>query len=98
MTDQQQVPKKQTGDPCINVAVALPVETTFTYSVPPELNGAVRPGKRVLVPFGRRRVTGFVVGEGCSDERYHIKPVLDVIDDEPLFTPPMMAFFKWVAD
>ncbi|MDH3878708.1 MAG: hypothetical protein OET18_12745, partial [Desulfobacterales bacterium] len=40
----------------IEVAVAVPVYHTFTYSVPQYLLPFVAAGKRVLVPFGRRRV------------------------------------------
>lgn len=99
MTDQREVaPTTQFNEPCVDVAVALPVDGTFTYTVPVALKDTVSAGKRVLVPFGKRRVTGFVIGECRSDERYQIKPVLDVIDDDPLFTPAMMAFFRWVAD
>jgi primosomal protein N' (replication factor Y) len=46
----------------VDVAVALPVFTPFTYRVPSHLRPVVSPGLRVLVPFGRRRVTGYVLG------------------------------------
>ena len=46
----------------IEVAVALPVFQTFTYCTPETLAGFVAIGKRVLIPFGQRRVTGYVLG------------------------------------
>ena len=44
------------------VAMNLPVEGFFTYEVPLELEDSIVPGMRVLAPFGRRIVTGYVVG------------------------------------
>jgi len=46
----------------IEVAIALPVYRTFTYSVPQFLLPFAAAGKRVLVPFGQRRVTGYILG------------------------------------
>ena len=81
----------------IEVAVALPVEQTYTYGVPASLSASVTPGKRVLVPFGRRRVTGYVLGETACRGTYAVKRILDVLDQIPLFPPQMIPFFKWVS-
>ena len=45
----------------VDVAVPVPVRSTFTYRVPPALARRVRVGSRVLVPFGSRLLTGYVV-------------------------------------
>ncbi len=82
----------------IEVAVTLPVFDTYTYHVPEALSALAAIGKRVLVPFQQRRVTGFVIGEGVSVQHVKIKTILDVLDDAPLFTPSMVPFFKWAAD
>ncbi|NNL76085.1 MAG: primosomal protein N' [Desulfobacterales bacterium] len=83
----------------IEVAVALPVSNTFTYSVPESLFNFITTGKRVLIPFGRRRVTGYVFGQ-CRllDSIEEIKSILDVLDEEPLFPPSMVPFFRWITD
>ncbi len=82
----------------IEVAVALPVYQTFTYSVPELLRDLQRPGKRVLTPFGRRRVTGYIFGSSPPPENKEIKPILDIIDEQPLFPATMVPFFNWIAD
>jgi|GEM_PF-6908474 len=69
----------------IEVAIALPVENTFTYAVPETLSSFVSVGKRVLVPFGRRRVTGYIMGVAEPDDHYKIRLILDVLDEKPLF-------------
>ncbi len=82
----------------IEVAVSLPVHNTYTYFVPDDLAPLVCPGKRVLVPFGNRRVTGYVLGD---DDRQHeagrVKTVCDVLDETPMFPPSMVVFFRWIA-
>jgi primosomal protein N' (replication factor Y) len=82
----------------IDVAVALPVYSTFTYEVPEALSSQASAGKRVLVPFGKRKVTGYVLAVCDKIQPKEIKPILDVLDDEPLFPPTMIDFFRWTAD
>lgn len=82
----------------IEVAVALPVHKTFAYSVPGELLPFISVGKRILIPFGRRRVTGYILKTASQSTRDEIKHILDVLDEQPLFPPSMISFFEWISD
>ncbi len=82
----------------IEVAMAVSVRGTFTYGVPDAFRSALAAGMRVLVSFGRRRTTGYVLGPGSPPEDKEIKPILDVLDDAPLFPASMIPFFRWIAD
>ena len=82
----------------IEAAVTLPVYQTFTYSVPGPVSASVSIGKRILVPFGKRRVTAYVFGHDRNLDNKQIKPILDVLDEQPLFPSTMVPFFKWIAD
>ena len=82
----------------IEVAVALPVYNTFTYRIPENLSLFASIGKRVLVPFGRRRVTGYILGPSEDMDHGKIKLVLDILDETPLFHSSMIPFFRWIAD
>ena len=84
--------------PTIEVAVAMPVRGTFTYGVPEPLVSTAVPGVRVLAPFGRRRATGYILGPGGTLEQKDIKPILDVLDERPVFPASMIPFFRWTAD
>ncbi|MEE8398348.1 MAG: DEAD/DEAH box helicase family protein, partial [Desulfobacterales bacterium] len=82
----------------IEVAIPLPVHNTYHYAVdithfPGELTG-----RRVMVPFGQRQVTGYVLGPCSIAEPKAIKTILDVLDEKPLFPASMMPFFRWIAD
>ncbi|MBU4133273.1 MAG: primosomal protein N' [Proteobacteria bacterium] len=81
----------------IDVSVTLPLDQTFVYEVPGHLQEQCLPGMRVLVPFGRRRVTGYILGELESAGSFKAKKILDVLDDHPLFPFNEIVFFKWVA-
>jgi primosomal protein N' (replication factor Y) len=82
----------------IEVAIALPVYQTFTYSVPESFADFMATGKRVLVPFGRRRETGYVFGQNQGSDIKEIKSILDILDEQPLFPPSMVPFFRWISD
>ncbi len=79
------------------MAVVLPVYETFSYSVPAHLSDQARPGMRVLVPFGRRIVTGYLIGPDRQTDLREIKQILDVLDDSPLFPETLIPFFQWIA-
>ncbi len=80
----------------IEVAIPLPLDRTFHYSVPEPLRPRVRQGMRVFVPFGRRKVTGYVLGPAARPGA-ELKDIIDVLDDEPLFTSRELAFYRWIA-
>jgi primosomal protein N' (replication factor Y) len=84
--------------PYIEVAVALPVFHTFTYQVPEHLVRYATVGKRILVPFGARTVTGYNLGTSGQTDQKEIKKIYDVLDETPLFPASMISFFKWIAD
>ena len=81
----------------IEVAVILPVNQTYVYAIPGAFRADACPGMRVLVPFGRRRVTGYILAETKESGPYKTKDVLDLLDDHPLFPESDIAFFKWVS-
>jgi primosomal protein N' (replication factor Y) (superfamily II helicase) len=80
----------------VDVAIPLPLEGSFHYLVPERLRALAVPGTRVLVPFGRRKVTGYLLGEVASAAG-ELKEVLEVLDEAPLFTPQELEFYRWIA-
>jgi len=81
-----------------DVALSIASIEVLTYSVPRDMEGQVEIGKRVLVPLGRRRVTGYVVDTVASPDREGIRDVIEVLDHVPLFRADDLAFYRWVAD
>ena len=52
----------------------------------------------MLVPFGKRRVTGYILGSSEVSDHEEIKVVLDILDENPIFPASMIPFFRWTAD
>jgi primosomal protein N' (replication factor Y) len=81
----------------LEVAVALPVPGTFTYR-DPRPGAAAAVGSQVVVPFGPRTVTGFVVGRAVAADGVEAKEIEEVVGGEPAFDEAMIAFCRWTAD
>ncbi len=88
------------------VYVNIPVKSiskSYTYKVPDELSMIDR-GWRVVVPFGGRRVEGFVLGTkniadgDVAQLGYAIKNICSAVDEEAWFTPPMIEASQWFSD
>ena len=86
----------------VSVAVPVPFLDLLTYQVPP---GAAVPqrGARVVVPLGKRVVTGIVVDpnaalESRDDALESIKHISEVLDDEPFLPGPVVDLALWVAE
>jgi primosomal protein N' (replication factor Y) len=81
----------------LEVAVALPVSGTFTYRDPRPQIAPV--GAQVIVPFGSRTVTGFVVAHGPPPPSGEPPREIEaVVGGEPAFDQGMIAFCRWTAD
>lgn len=82
----------------VDIALPVPLDRIFTYLVPPDLHSAIEPGKRVLVPFGNKHLTGVIVNLPPSTTIRGLKPITDVLDTKPTFLPEMLALTKWIAE
>ncbi|MFA5499938.1 MAG: primosomal protein N', partial [Candidatus Omnitrophota bacterium] len=80
------------------VAVALPIDRLFHYSIPEMLSGEIAVGKRVFVPFANRRVVGYVVGLTDEAEVKEVKAIESVIDKDPIVSDEMLKLTKWISD
>ena len=84
----------------VDIILPVPLDGTFTYSVPQQLEGQVRAGVRVLVPFGRSKTyVGIVAStQGTVPSVSQIKSVLQVLDASPILTDTQMRLWKWISD
>jgi len=81
------------------VVFALPFRKAFTYEIPAELKKFVKEGVRVVAPFGKRTLTGFVVNVTKSTQvKEEIKQIREVLDDEPIFNKTILKFYEWIAE
>ena len=80
-----------------DVAVPVPLDRPFTYSLPETLRHRVKPGCRVIVPFGPRKLTGVVLR--CHDEAPDapLRDALRLIDAEPALDESLISLGRWIA-
>jgi len=86
----------------VSVAVPVPYLDVLTYLVP---DGSPSPhrGARVVVPLGKRVVTGIVVNPDATLDANDtapekIKPLVEVMDDEAFLPAPVVDLALWVAE
>jgi primosomal protein N' (replication factor Y) len=79
----------------INIATRN-IDKHLSYIIPEHLPFQ-EIGWRVVVPFGNRKVEGFVVGLEAENTE-GLKPILDVLDESPWFDNNMLATAKWLSD
>ncbi len=81
-----------------NVALSVPLRTTFTYAVPEALRETVQPGSRVLVPFRKKAMVGvvveFVESAPAGTKMREITRVMDLV---PTLRPKLIELAHWIA-
>lgn len=78
---------------------AYPIDRPFDYKIPELFSGFVEPGMRVKVPFGPRKVVGYVIAlkEESDLDISKIKPLEELIDFEPILSTELLELSEWLA-
>lgn len=88
----------------VEVVLPVPLRRSFTYRLPEALRAQVKLGARLMLPFGRRTMTGYAVElhseipQDVDIDEAKIRDVLELTDDEPLITPEILKLTQWAAD
>ena len=78
---------------------AKKLDKTFTYNVPSNMIDDIKVGKRVLVPFGRQKLEGFIIGINNNDSfDYDVKSIIQVIDDDVVINDEMMSLGRYIKN
>ena len=81
-----------------DVILPLPLDGTFTYSIPEPLADRVGPGMRVAVPLGKSKTyTAMVVRTHGDEPQFKTRDILQVIDTEPVLLPVQLRLWQWIA-
>ncbi|MBW3595450.1 MAG: hypothetical protein KY391_07705, partial [Actinobacteria bacterium] len=86
--------------PVVDVVPLVPawrLSRTFSYRVPPKLEGKVEPGSLVRIPLGSRKVRGVVVDIRGPDEG-ELEDVAGVVIPVPIAPPPLTDLLDWLSD
>ena len=82
----------------VEVILPLPLDGTFTYSVPYTLAPQVRMGVRVVVPLGRSKTyTAMAVGTHNDKPEFDTRDIIQVVDDSPVLPERQLRLWQWIS-
>lgn len=84
----------------VDVILPLPIPRIFTYFLPNDGVDDVRPGCRVVVPFGKKKFYTAIIYRihQNAPEGYEIKEIMAILDMSPILLPGQFEFWQWLAD
>ncbi|TFE02710.1 primosomal protein N' [Jeotgalibacillus salarius] len=77
---------------------AKQIDRTFDYKVPEALTSVVQRGIRVIVPFGPRKIQGFILSLKEESSVKKLKSIEEVVDIEPVLNEELMSLSEWLTD
>ncbi len=86
------------GPAYCDVSLPVPLDQFFTYSMPETLRQRVRIGCRVLVPFGKRKLSGVVMRAHDDPPHGSAKEILRLLDEEPVLDAELLKLGQWVSE
>ncbi len=82
-----------------DVILPLPLEGTFTYSLPKSFSSLVQVGCRIIVPFGTAKYYSAIVMKLHDDiPTYTTKVALELLDSSPIVTTEQLKLWGWIAE
>jgi len=83
----------------LRIALDTPLRRLFDYLPAPDSTVKVEPGMRVRVPFGRQHLVGVVHSVVTTSDvpKEKLKPLLEVIDSDPVIDAQVMQLLEWAA-
>lgn len=85
-----------------DVALPLGINQTFTYHLPPDEEAGAPVGARVVVPFGKKALTGYIVGlhesldPDLAEEK--VRDILHLVDREPVIDETILKLTHWLSE
>lgn len=81
------------------VALLAPIDKSYTYAIPDELAAVLRPGMRLMVPFGTkdRPTLAYCIDVSEGPWNSTLKPVSSVVDERPLLDAKLLELGRWIA-
>lgn len=80
------------------VVLDVPLEKEFDYAVPAHFQNRIQPGMRVWVPFGPRRLPGYLIRLTEESQYPQTKEILSLIDKEPVLSPDLIQLAHWMKE
>jgi len=85
----------------VEIALAVPVDSLFSYGVPAALAAEAEPGRRALVPFGTRRLAGLIVArsaDATAPGGGALRAIERILDPAPVVSPVLIRVLREAAE
>lgn len=79
------------------VILPLALPQTYTYAIPVHLAEKVKPGCRAEAELKNKKYAGIVKSIIDKEPAYTTKPIINVLDDEPILYPQQLQLWQWMA-
>ncbi len=89
---------QEVGKGFAQVVIPSPLKEPLLYKVPSALQGRLELGMRVLVPLGKRKVTGIVFDFAQETSLEKVREVLTVLDDRPVLDLTILKLCRWISN
>lgn len=74
------------------------IDQTFSYMIPKELESTIKIGVRVVVPFGKQKLEGFILKiKPYEKVEYSLKKIIEVVDENPVLTQEMLELGEYIS-
>ena len=84
--------------PFADVALNLPIYESFTYAIPPGMEGEIEIGCRVIVPWRKKKILGIIVSFRDESPYPDTKFIEKYLDAYPVLDKEMMQLAHWIAE
>ena len=81
----------------VRVVIPSPVKESLIYHVPAAFRECLSVGMRVIIPLGKRRVTGIVFEMLASTSLAETKEILALPDERPVLDSTLLRLSQWLA-
>ncbi|MBX7151591.1 primosomal protein N' [bacterium] len=81
-----------------HIAFPVPIDKLFSYRIPDHLQPRICAGARVLAPFGKKKITGFVVQLSDSSDVNNPSFLTEMLDSFPVFSDELLELARWMAE
>ena len=93
-------PDNSSGPRFADIILPLNLPQLLTYGVPHEMQDIIKTGMRVEVSLGKNKQYSGIIERLHNEkpEQYEVKPIRNIIDDEPVVNETQLRFWKWIGD
>ena len=83
----------------VDVILPVPLNQKFTYLISEDEFRFIKPGMRIIVPFGKSKLYTSIAYEtnNSFNGNYELKSIIQIIDDSPVVNAYQLKFWDWIS-